>query len=223
MRAVIFANGILNYLPDTYAIMRSDDLVIAADGGARHCLSLNIIPSFVIGDLDSLCNDDLNILQIAGAKIIRYPIKKDQTDLELALQLAIDMGADDIIVFGALGARWDMSIGNILLLTASKLIDATVRLIDGLQEVMLLRGGKKLVFHGQKGDILSLVPLGRDAYGVTLHGLEYPLKDDVLQSGATRGISNVLIAEKATVCLKQGLLLCIHTTKHTKKSTGCKT
>ncbi len=223
MRAVIFANGILNYLSDVRAIMRSDDLVIAADGGARHCLSLNITPSFVIGDLDSLCNDDLSVLQIAGAKIIRYPIKKDQTDLELALQLAIDMGANDIIVFGALGARWDMSIGNILLLTAPELIGATVRLIDGLQEVMLLRGGKELTFHGKKGDILSLVPLGQNACGVTLHGLEYPLKDDVLQFGATRGISNVLLAERATVCLKQGLLLCIHTMKRTKKRTGCKT
>ena len=210
MRAVIFASGVLNHLPDARTIMRSDDLVIAADGGARHCLSLDITPSFVIGDLDSLRNDDLNVLQIAGAKIIRYPTKKDQTDLELALRLAIDLGASEILVLGALGARWDMSMANILLLTVSELAGATVRLIDGRQEVMLLRGGEKLTFHGRKGDILSLIPLGQDACGVTLHGLEYPLKDGILQFGATRGISNVLLEERAVVYLKQGLLLCIH-------------
>ena len=187
MRAVIFASGVLNHLPDARTIMRSDDLVIAADGGARHCLSLGITPSFVIGDLDSLRNDDLNALRIAGAKIIRYPTKKDQTDLELALRLAIDLGASEILVLGALGARWDMSMANIL-----------------------LRGGEKLTFHGRKGDILSLIPLGQDACGVTLHGLEYPLKDGILQFGATRGISNVLLEERAVVYLKQGLLLCIH-------------
>ena len=207
MRAVIFANGTIG---NSDSVLSEKDLIIAADGGMYHCLSLGLTPDVVIGDLDSLTADDIKGLQIASVEIIRYPAKKDQTDLELALKLAIDRGADEIVVFGAMGGRWDMSIANILLLAEQNLSGATIRIIDGRHEIMLLRAGKEITFHGEKGDILSLIPLGRDALGITTIGLEYPLKNDVLRLGSSRGISNVFIRNSATVFLKQGLLLCVH-------------
>ncbi|MBC8198475.1 MAG: thiamine diphosphokinase [Desulfobacterales bacterium] len=210
MRTIIFANGIID---DTGSVFSGNDLIIAADGGLHHCLSLGITPDVVIGDIDSLTANDINGLQIANVEIIRYPAKKDQTDLELALKLAIDRGADEIVVFGAMGGRWDMSIANILLPAEQNLSNATIRIIDGRHEIMLLRAGKEITFHGEKGDILSLIPLGRDALGITTIGLEYPLKDDVLKFGSSRGISNVFIENSATVFLKQGLLLCVHIRK----------
>jgi thiamine pyrophosphokinase len=210
LRAVIFANGVLNNLQDVHDIILPDDLIIAADGGMTHCRALGIKPSIVIGDLDSLDPDYLKSLQTSGTEIISYPINKDQTDLELALHKALDLGYDEILVLGALGARWDMTIANLLLPAASEFSKVTIRLIDGHQEILLLRGKGELIFNGKKGDMLSIVPLGQDAYGVTLRGLKYPLEDDVLRFGATRGISNVLIDDTATVYLKKGLLLCIH-------------
>lgn len=215
MRAVIFANGTIG---NSDSVLSGKDLIIAADGGTHHCLSLSITPDVVIGDLDSLSADDIKGLQIASVEIIRYPAKKDQTDLELALKLAIDRGADEIVVFGAMGGRWDMSIANILLLAEQNLSGATIRIIDGRHEIMLLQAGKEITFHGKKGDILSLIPLGRDALGITLSGLEYPLKNDVLRFGSSRGISNVLIRNSATVFLKQGLLLCVHIRKESLRN-----
>lgn len=207
MKAVIFANGTID---NSDSAISGNDLIIAADGGTQHCLSLGITPDVVIGDLDSLTTDNINELQIADVEIIRYPAKKDQTDLELALKLAIDRGADEIVVFGAMGGRWDMSIANILLPAEQNLSNATIRIIDGHHEIMLLRAGKEMIFHGKKGDIFSLIPLGRDALGITTIGLEYPLKDDLLRLGSSRGISNLFIENSATVSLKQGLLLCVH-------------
>lgn len=207
MRTIIFANGTID---NSDSILSGKDLIIAADGGLHHCLRLGITPDVVIGDIDSLTTDDIKRLQIAGVEIIRYPAKKDQTDLELALRLAIDRGADEIVVFGAMGGRWDMSIANILLPAEQNLSDTTIRIIDGRHEIMLLRAGKEITFHGEKGDILSLIPLGRDTLGITAIGLEYPLKDDMLKLGSSRGISNVFIENSATVFLKQGLLLCVH-------------
>ena len=207
MRTVIFANGTID---NSDSVLRGKDFIIAADGGAHHCLSLGITPDVVIGDLDSLTADDIKGLQIASVEIIRYPAKKNQTDLELALKLAIDRGADEIVVFGAMGGRWDMSIANILLPAEQNLSNATIRIIDGRHKIILLRAGKKITFRGEKGDILSLIPLGRDALGITTIGLEYPLKDDVLRLGSSRGISNLFVEEIATVYLKQGLLLCVH-------------
>lgn len=213
MRAIIFANGVLNNIRDIHEIILRDDLIIAADGGTTHCRALGIKPSIVVGDLDSLNPDYLEFLQKSDTEIISYPANKDQTDLELAIRKAIELGCDEILVLGALGARWDMTIANLLLPAASEFSKVTIRLIEGRQEIILLRGEGELTFKGKKGDIVSLVPLGKDAEGVTLQALEYPLKDDVLKFAATRGISNVLLEDTATVYLKKGLLLCIHISK----------
>jgi thiamine pyrophosphokinase len=214
LRAIIFANGVLNNIRDVRDIILPDDLIIAADGGTTHCRELGIKPSIVIGDLDSLNPDYLKSLQTSGTEIISYPANKDQTDLELAIRKAIELGCDEILVLGALGARWDMTIANLLLPALSDFSKASIRLIDEYQEIILLRGEGGLTFKGKKGDTLSIVPLREDAEGVTLQGLEYPLEDDVLKFGATRGISNVLLEDTATVYLKKGLLLCIHIRKH---------
>ena len=214
MRAIIFANGVLKNIHDIHDIILPEDLIIAADGGTTHCQALGIKPSFVVGDLDSLNPDYLESLQTSGTAIISYPANKDHTDLELSIRKAIELGCDEILVLGALGARWDMTIANLLLPALSDFSKVTIRLIDGHQEVILLRGKGELTFKGKKGDILSLVPVGEDAEGVALQGLEYPLEDDVLKFAATRGISNVLLEDTATVYLKKGLLLCIHIRKH---------
>ena len=210
MRAVIFANGIIKHLPEAGAVVMPDDLLIAADGGASHFKALGILPGVLIGDLDSIHSDDLNELRTAGAEIIQHPSGKDQTDLELALELAVDREADEILVFGALGARWDMSIANILLLTSPEFSGVKLKFIEENQEITLLRGGDKQIFHGKKGDTLSLTALDQEVKGITLSGLEYPLKDGMLRLGSTRGISNVLVENTATVYLKKGLLLCVH-------------
>ena len=214
MRAVIFANGVLNNSQNIYDIILPDDLIIAADGGTTHCRTLGIKPFVVVGDLDSLDSDYFKSLQTSETEIITYPVNKDQTDLELAIRKALDFGSDEIFVLGALGARWDMTIANLLLPATQEFSKVKIRLIDGNQEIILLRGEGELIFKGKKGDILSLIPFGNDAYGVTLRGLEYPLEADVLKFGATRGISNVLIDDTATVYLKKGLLLCIHIHKN---------
>lgn len=208
-RAVIFANGLLNDPESARQAILEGDLLIAADGGARHCLNLGLTPKILIGDFDSLSENELASLQAAGSEIIRHPAKKDYTDLELALQHASSLDLTEILVMGALGARWDQTIANILLPVTDDLKDIRIRIIDGSQEVTLLRDIDQLTFHGHAGDIVSLIPIGGDAFGVTTRGLEYPLDDETLYFGATRGISNVLLNKAATIQLRDGLLLCI--------------
>ncbi len=211
MRSVIFANGVFNPSGDVLKTVHPDDLIIAADGGAVHCLAMGIAPDVVVGDFDSLSPDQLNRLKASGTDIIRHPVRKDDTDLELALKLSVDRGADEILIFGALGNRWDMTTANIFMLAAPTLAQCRVRIIHGFQEIMLLREMTTHRIRGRVGDTLSLVPLSGDVQGITLGGLEYPLHDDRLQFAATRGISNVLVADAATIYFKQGQLLCILT------------
>jgi thiamine pyrophosphokinase len=203
LRAVIFANGNLN----PPVSLSPGDFIIAADGGARHCLALGLVPAVVIGDLDSLTPADLERLTTLGAKILQFPIRKDFTDLELALQHARTSGADEILILGALGARWDQTLANIALPAAFP--ELKIRLADGNQELFYLRSGETITVSGRPGDTLSLVPLGGDAQGITTDRLEYPLHGENLPLGSTRGVSNVLLADKAQISLHEGCLLCV--------------
>jgi thiamine pyrophosphokinase len=203
LRVVIFANGGLAQP----VRVRQDDLIIAADGGALHCLKLGLRPAYVIGDLDSLTPEAIDQLETMGAQIIEFPKRKDFTDLELALQHARSFQPEDVLIYGALGARWDQSAANLLLPAAYP--ELPIRLVDGQQEIFYIRAGASHSIEGSPGDTVSLVPLGGAAQGITTHNLEYPLDDELLLFGSTRGVSNTLIESPAVVSLKMGLLLCI--------------
>ena len=128
---------------------------------------------------------------------------------EEALLQAIEHGANELIVVGALGKRWDQTLANLLLPAGQAFESASIRLVDSDQEIQLLQPGIWHELHGQPGDTLSLVPLLGSACGIRTQGLEYPLNDENLDFGSTRGVSNVLLESSARIYLRQGLLLCI--------------
>jgi thiamine pyrophosphokinase len=208
-RTVIIANGELRNLEAARAVIQAGDHLIAADGGLHHFRDLKLTPHVLIGDLDSTSADEVNALVSAGTHIIQHPNRKDQTDLELALEWASHNGADDILILGALGARWDQTLANLLLPALPAWGAARIRLIDGNQEISLLRAPGSLTLPGEPGDTLSLIPVGGDVHGVTTHGLEYGLTQGRLRFGSTIGISNVLTLTKATVSAQEGLLVCV--------------
>jgi thiamine pyrophosphokinase len=207
--AVIFANGVFTNSTQVKSAVKTADLVIAADGGARHCLDIGIIPDIVIGDFDSLDADELKHLSSGGSDIIQHPARKDYTDLELALLHALEKGVDEVAILGALGKRWDQTLANILLPASADFANLVIRLLDGSQEVNLLRSRETIILRGRPGDTVSLIPLCGNAQGVRTRGLEYPLENDDLVFGSTRGISNVITAPEASVYLDQGILVCV--------------
>jgi thiamine pyrophosphokinase len=209
MRALVFANGEFTDPQQARDLIRPDDLVIAADGGTRHALAIGVTPQVVIGDLDSISPGDLARLEGTGARVERHSPRKDETDLELALQYAAREGATEIIILAALGGRLDQTIANILLLALPELEGIDVRVVGGAQEALLICD--EALIAGQPGDTVSLIPLGGDAEGVTAEGLEWPLSKDTLRFGPARGVSNVLTGKQAYVRLQQGSLLCVIT------------
>jgi len=208
-RAVIFANGRLQNAEQARDAIRPGDLLIAADGGAQHCLALGLAPTVVIGDFDSLSERELKELKTLGAQMIPHPAHKDFTDLELALQHAQKLGIKEVLILGALGARWDQTIANLLLPISAGLASIQISMLDGPQQVYFLRAGGEAQIRGRKGDTLSLIPLCGDAQGVVTQGLEYPLHGETLFFGATRGVSNLLTADTARVSLSDGTLLIV--------------
>ncbi|HSQ17102.1 MAG TPA: thiamine diphosphokinase, partial [Anaerolineales bacterium] len=167
----------------------------------------------LIGDFDSLESKEIDQLQASGVQIIRHPAQKDQTDLELALLFAAEQGVEKIIVYGALGARWDMTLANLMLLTHPRLQACNLSIIDGGQIIRLLRGGQHIIIQGQPGDTVSLIPLSPEVSGITTHGLEYPLDHGSLTLGSPRGVSNVMINDQCQIYLETGLLAIVHLTQ----------
>ncbi len=209
MKVIIVANGFPTDPAGDRRHLEQGDLVIAADGGADYCRKLGIAPDIIIGDMDSIDRDPAGIKPSANTEIIRHPARKDATDLELAIRLALERGARSLTILGALGGRWDMSIGTLFLLAIPELKGIPARVIDGCQEIVLLTGKETATFHGKPGDTLSLLPTGKRASGITLEGLEYPLVKGALAYGSSKGISNILQNDKATVSLESGALLCV--------------
>ena len=208
-RAIIVANGQLVLPPNLQDYITSSSLIIAVDGGIRNCLSLGIRPNIIIGDLDSTDDYKLANYQDAGVQIIQYPTHKDETDLELALQYAKEHGVSEVILLGGLGARWDMTIANILILTHPKYSEQKIHILDSTQELFILRAGNHTLIQGRAGEKISLIPLTGDVSGIVTSGLEYPLNDETLQFGTARGVSNIFTQEQAQIFFRHGLLLCV--------------
>jgi thiamine pyrophosphokinase len=207
-RAVIFLNG---NIPDPGLIrplIGPGDTLLAADGGTRHILKLNLDPSIVIGDLDSLSDEDRQHLKALGTKIICHPRDKNKTDFELTLDYAVEAGFRKILVIAALGGRLDMTLGNLSLLATPSLADLDIRMDDGVEETFFTRSSCQIT--GDIGDIVSLIPWGEEVLGVVTSGLRWPLLDETLYPTQTRGISNELLLENASVSTSTGLLLIVH-------------
>ncbi len=206
-RILIFANGHLPDLDSARALVHADDFIIAADGGTHNALALGLMPNVIIGDLDSLTLD-LRPLTDQGTQVIQFPRDKNETDLELAIQQAVNMNPDQIIIVGALGGRLDQTLGNIALLSDSRLPPLDLRLDDGVEELYFCRDQAEV--HGRSGELVSLIPWGVPVEGVRTEGLRWPLSDETLYPDKTRGISNELMDEQAAVRIRSGLLLVVH-------------
>ena len=162
-RAVIFANGEAADIKRLDAMMQPDDLLIAADGGLRYLLQLGKWPQVLIGDLDSVTAEEVELARQNGAAVHKYPVGKNETDLQLAIDYAIQAGCSSIVIAAALGGRLDQTLGNIFLLTRPDLQEIDIRLDDGREEVFIIRN--QVEINGQPGDTVSLLPYGEPAVG----------------------------------------------------------
>jgi len=208
--ATIFANGTIENARRAREAAEQSDLVLAANGGALHCLHLQITPAIVVGDLDSLDEANRQTLEAGGTEFITHPPDKNQTDLELALLNALARGATEITVLGAIGGRLDMTIANVQLLALPDLSGVRVELWHGNQTASLIRppGGP---IEGGTGDGISLIPLGGDVQDITTQDLQYPLKNEDLSLGPARGVSNIISGSDPQVEFGTGNLLIVQT------------
>jgi len=179
-------------------------VVIAADSGLHAAQADGWPVDIVVGDLDSVAPGRLVQAEAAGARLDRHPPAKDATDLELALDSALDAGADQIVVAGGHGGRLDHFLANLLLLGADRLASASVSAILGPAWMHVVR--EQVRWTAARGDLVTLLPLHGRVTGVTTTGLLYPLDGATLLPGSTRGVSNEHVGGEASVSVASGVL-----------------
>lgn len=213
--ALIFANGELTHPEAVRELARNAKLIIAADGGLAHVQSLGLKPNLIVGDLDSVTPDQVRWAEEQGCEIRRFPVDKDETDLELALRAAEEWGCKNVIITAALGGRLDQTLSNIFLMNLPCLSEIELRIDEGDQEVILIL--QSIEVTGKAGDTVSLLPLSPIVRGITTSGLKYPLIDESLVFFQSRGISNRMLSNSAKIQIQSGILLCIHTRSEVEK------
>lgn len=184
--------------------------VIAADSGVELALRFGLPVAVVVGDMDSASPADLEEAEQLGARIERHPRDKDETDLELALDLARSEGATEIVVVGGSGGRLSHLLAIAFLLTSDKYEAITIRWLLPNAEAHVVNRLHRCRIDGNVGDLVSLLPIGGPVSGIHTDGLKWVLHDSELEAAEIRGISNEMESERANVAVVAGTLLVIH-------------
>jgi len=213
-RIVVFANGKLSHSEVLKNQIRSTDRIFCANGGTVHALALGLEPEVVVGDLDSLSTGIITSLEAAGTTIHRHPVAKDQTDLELALDRALEQNPTEILLVSALGGRLDQMLANIFLLSRKLDRGVQMTLLDGYQRAVLIRTNETVTISGRQGDTVSLIPLSPTVSNVNFTGVRWSLENAELEFGSTWSVSNEMTGVEAEVSIGTGLMLVVHIDQH---------
>lgn len=207
-RAVIFTGGRLSdwMIED----LNDEDLVIGADSGALFLLRHGVRRFVALGDFDSVSAEDAEAIRRQTASVRDFdPVMKDWTDTELAFLHAVSSGAQEIVVYGGLGTRFDHSLANVHLLHRAAELGIRCRVEDEYNRVQLVSSGETAEIWKGRFTYVSLLPLTSAVEGITLEGFQYGLRNATLRVGESRGISNQLLGSSGKVTVAKGRLLVI--------------
>ena len=181
--------------------------VVAADSGLEHARELGLEVTIAVGDFDSASPEAVAAAEASGTRIERHSTEKDATDLELALDAALELRPRRVVVLAGIGDRLDHLFSAFLLLASPRYAGIELDAHVGRARAHVIRGERTL--SGQPGELLSLFALHGSAVGVRTDGLAYPLDGETLEPGSSRGVSNVFASARATIAVKRGVLVAI--------------
>lgn len=216
MRCVIVLAGEIRNDKAARDWLKEAGRVICADGGARHLRRLEFRPDMLVGDLDSISEEDLAWLNSQSVPVRKFPVSKDETDSELAILTTLEDLPEprvqhEIIVLAALGSRPDHVLANQMMAAQLAADGWRLMLTDGVTCIYTLTAGQTLVLEPDSSQAISAIPVAGPVSGLTYEGLLYPLDNVALPMGSTRGVSNRVAANPVKIKLTSGVLLVIVT------------
>ncbi|NLJ97079.1 MAG: thiamine diphosphokinase [Clostridiales bacterium] len=182
-------------------------MVIVADRGLLVADNLKLPIDYILGDFDSVLPELLSKYKGKTTPIKIFPTKKDKTDTEIALDLALEQSPSYIHIVGATGSRMDHTMANIELLLKAMNQNVNTAIIDTNNKIYLKKDNFIIKKEKQYGDYISLIPFSHQIEGLTLKGFKYPLDSITLKAGSSLGISNEIIEDEGIIEFSKGILL----------------
>lgn len=214
MKSYIFIGGEVDKSALETAI-REDILVIAADSGYDNAKKLGVAErcDFIVGDFDSTKEKAF----CSRAKIVRVPAEKDETDTQLAINIALEHGADELYIIGGLSGRLDHTLSNLYLIETLTNCGISACICDGFNRVRYLKERSSLLIGKSEYKYFGLILADKEAKGVTIEGAKYPLKNaNLTRNDPSFAISNEVTENFSMISCKKGGLFVIESKELSK-------
>ena len=192
-RIVIVSGGELN---ENFALSilreQEGEGSIAVDQGMEFLYLHQIMPSYIVGDFDSVKKEIGDYYRNeTNVPIREYNPVKDASDTEIAIRLAMTLGCSELIILGATGGRIDHLWANVqsLMIPFKAGIDA--KIIDSQNLIRLIGDGETHLKKEEAfGPYFSVFPLGEEVFGFNIEGAKYPLRNHTLSPCNSLCVSN---------------------------------
>ena len=198
MKAFIYTGGNV-WAQNVTEKPKEGDLVIAADAGLLNARRFGVQPDILLGDFDSLGEPDVP----NGTELIRVPVEKDDTDTQLAVRVALERGASEIVIVGGLDGRLDHTLSSLAILEWLDGRHVHALITSGKNRARFLRNNSTLIARGSFR-YLSLIAADMEVKGVTLEGCKYPLKKAKLSRLNQYAVSNEITGNCALIDVRRG-------------------
>ena len=197
MRAFVFGGGEIfpEYIEEK---VQDGDVVICADSGYRNALAMGVKVDVLVGDFDSLGN-----VPDGDFDLVRVPAEKNSTDTQLAVDIAIERGAEEIVIVSSTSGRVDHALSTLALLEYlwAKRIHAYV--VNGQNRVRFVRDSGAIIVRSAY-KYFSVVTLDAVAKKVSIEGAKYSLDKKDIERGFQFAVSNEIVKNAALITVKKG-------------------
>lgn len=189
---------------DEYVIEKPEkgDLIIAADAGYLTAKRLGVIPDVVLGDFDTLGEENIP----DGVECLRVPAEKDDTDTQLAVHIAIERGAEEIVIVGGLSGRIDHTLSTLAILEdlwERKENRVYAILTDGKNRVRFIRSSGTILPRSQYR-YFSLIAADELVKGISIDGCKYPMRNGRISRRRQWAVSNEITGNCTLIEIKRG-------------------
>ncbi len=161
----------------------------------------------ILGDFDSVDSHILEKYKQLKIETVTFPSEKDYTDMELAVEYAVQKGFKHVVMIGASGTRLDHTLANIQLLEKYHFMGIDLEIIDNNNHIKIISDNTDIKIKYKKDYFVSLVPVTETIEGLTLEGFKYPLDNVIVKRGTTFLISNEITQKTGRIILKKGTAL----------------
>lgn len=198
MTAYIYAGGKI-YPEFISERPKDEDIIIAADSGYDNAIACGVKPQILIGDFDSISSipDDVG-------EVLQSPTQKDLTDTQLAVESAIERGADEICIIAGTSGRLDHAMSLLAILEGLWVRNIRCVITSGNNRVRYIKNSGHILLRMKAYKYFGIIACDEKVKGVSIDGAKYKLKNATLSRTLQYAVSNEIEGNCALITVKRG-------------------